>query len=780
MLALLGLHAATGLTAITFGGRLGRRALLVAGAGPLFALAWLLRQWPTIVTDGGVVEQRASWVGGLDLELAFRLDGLGYVLALLVAGIGVAVFVYAWHYFTPTSQHVGRLAGLLGLFAGAMLGLLAADDLLVLYTCWELTAITSYLLIGNGHTSADARAGALHALVVTSAGGLAMLVGFVVLGREAGTYRLSELLAAEPTGRAVSIGLVLVLLGAFTKSAQYPFHSWLPGAMAAPTPVSAYLHSATMVKAGVYLVARLAPVFAVLGWWRPVVLTVGIATMFGGGLRALRQTDLKLLLAHGTVSQLGLLVVLVGAGTPEATAAGGVLLLAHGAFKAALFMVVGVLDRRTGTRDLRDLPALGDGWRAVKVVTVLSLASMAGLPLVLGFIAKESAYAALHDATFGGAPLALAGIVGGSMLTVAYSLRFGWGVLVVPARRERTPEVAGAAFVGPAALLAAATLLLGLVPGLLDPLLGAFAHAADPAAPTPHLALWHGVNVALVLSAVTVATGTALFVVRDALGRVLRAGDRIPSGTDAYQSILRGLNALADRVTGVVQSGSLPVYTGVILLTAAVLPGVALALGTDDVAWPALLDAPAHLPVLGLVVGAAVAAATIRRRLSAALFLGVVGYGMAGLFVVQGAPDLALTQVAIETLSTVLFVLVLRHLPARFEPHSTRRRRAGRIAISVTVGLVVFAFAIVSSTSRTAPPVSDEMVERALPDGNGRNVVNVILVDFRGFDTLGEITVLASAAIGMVALARAGRGVPRSERRASERRASERPAEVAS
>ena len=761
MTALLVLHAATGLIAIASGERSGRRALLVAGLGPLATLVWLAGRWSTVV-DGGVVTQRTSWVSGLDLELAFRLDGLALVLALLVAGIGTAVLAYAWHYFTDESPHVGRLAGLLALFAGSMLGLVVADDLLALYTCWELTAITSYLLIGNTHTSAEARAGALHALVVTSAGGLAMLVGFVLVGQAAGTYQLSEILAEPPSGRGVSVGLALVLLGVCTKSAQYPFSGWLPGAMAAPTPVSAYLHSATMVKAGVYLLARLAPVFAVLGWWRPVVLAIGIATMVGGGLRALRQTDLKLLLAHGTVSQLGLLVVLVGAGTPEATAAGATLLLAHGAFKAALFMVVGVLDRRAGTRDLRALPPLGPGWGAVKAVTVVSLASMAGVPLVLGFIAKESAYTALHDATFGGVPLALVGIVAGSMLTVAYSLRFGRAVLRPAAPADAEAATApGRGFVAPAVVLAALTLVLGVGPGLLDPLVGAVV-------PGTHLALWHGVNLPLVLSAATLATGAALFAGRDAVGRVLAVGERVPSSTDAYQALLRGLNTLADRVTGLVQSGSLPVYTGVILLTAAVLPGAALVLGTDEVEWPEALGVPAHAAVLGLVVGAAIAAAAIRRRLSAALFLGVVGYGMAGLFVVQGAPDLALTQVAFETLSTVLFVLVLRHLPARFEPRSSPRRKALRVGIASAVGASVFAFAIVAGTSRTAEPVSGEVVERALPDGGGRNVVNVVLVDFRGFDTLGEITVLASAAIGMVALARAGRGAPRSERRAAE------------
>ena len=713
---------------------------------------------------GTPVVEHTGWVPDLGLGIDLRLDAFAALMVVLVAGIGVLVMLYSSAYFARGGHDVGRLAGILTLFAGAMLGVVLADDLLVLYTCWELTSVSSYLLIGHDHTEAKARAAALHALLVTVTGGLAMLGGFVLLGQAAGTYRLSEILARPPSGGAVNAALALVLLGALTKSAQYPFHGWLPGAMAAPTPVSAYLHSATMVKAGIYVLARFTPAFAVAGFWRPTVIGIGLLSMIAGGLRALRQNDLKLLLAFGTVSQLGFLAVLFGVGSHAAVEAGCVLLLAHGAFKAALFMVAGILDRQTGTRDLRELPRLGRGWWPLVAVAVLSAASMAGLPLLFGFVAKEGAYAAALDAGFAWSGWVTAGLVAGSVLTVAYSARIVWGAFVLPAHRasrgESTqrpaPPPPHAAFLGPVAALGVASALLGLLPGRLDDLVGAAAGALDRTAPEVHLAVWHGWGTPLVLSVVTLTLGGLVFAARALVAPVLALGDRLPSGSDVYLAILRGLNRTATRVTAVVQNGSLPIYAGVILLTVAVLPAVAL-LGASWPGWPEAVATPAHVPVTALIVGSALAAATNRRRISAVLFLGLTGYAMAALYVVQGAPDLALTTVAIETLSTVLFVLVLRHLPVRFERKASRQRRVVRLVVAGAVGLSVFAFALLAGGSRTAEPVSTEMVQRSLPDGHGRNVVNVILVDFRGLDTMGEITVLAAAAIGAVALARAGR-----------------------
>ncbi|HWJ98184.1 MAG TPA: hydrogen gas-evolving membrane-bound hydrogenase subunit E, partial [Acidimicrobiales bacterium] len=616
--------------------------------------------------------------------------------------------------------------------------------------------------IGNRHTEPRARAAALHALLVTGAGGLALLAGFVVLGREAGTFSLSAILAAPPSGTAVTAAIALIIVGALTKSAQYPFHAWLPGAMAAPTPVSAYLHSATMVTAGVFLVGRLAPSFADVVVWRPMILTAGCCTLVFGGLRALRQHDLKLLLAFGTVSQLGLLMILFGVGTPASVTAGWELLVAHAAFKAALFMVVGIVDHQTGTRDLRKIPALGPSWNGVRAVALLAVVSMAGVPLGAGFIAKELAYDALADGSFAGSSLVLAVAVAGSMLTVAYAARFYWGGFVHPNRRAaddtaaEPPAAPSWVMLAPPALLAVAGVVLGVAPWLLDHLATASLAGFRAGAKPVHLALWHGFNLPLALSALTLAGGALVFAADRWLRPWLALGSRVPSGGDVYLAALRGLGRTSSRVTGVVQNGSLPVYAGVIILTAAALPAAALLSDWYWPGWPAF-GAGREAPIVGVLLIAATGAALARQRFSAALFLGVAGYAMAGLFIFSGAPDLALTQVTVETLSTVVFVLVLRRLPERFERQSSPGRRAVRLAIAGAVALTVFGFSLITAGVRITPPVSEQMVERALPDGHGHNVVNVILVDFRGFDTLGEITVLAVASLGAVALARVGR-----------------------
>ena len=761
MIATLLAFAVVGAALVAFGARLGRRAFLLGAIVPAATTLWVATQL-SAVTDGRPVTETMHWAGELGLSVDLRLDGLAATMSLIVAGVGVAVLLYAARYFAKDAPDLGRLAGLLVLFGGAMLGLVQADHVIVLYTCWELTSITSYLLIGNRHQESRARAAALHALLVTGAGGLALLAGLVLLAQQAGSYRLSEILAAPPPdGAMTTAAIVLVLAGAFTKSAQYPFHAWLPGAMAAPTPVSAYLHSATMVKAGVFLVARVAPMFALAGLWRPLVLTAGCCTLVLGGLRALRQHDLKLLLAFGTVSQLGLLMVLFGAGTPQTTAAGWVLLVAHAAFKAALFMVVGIIDHQTGTRDVRQLSALGRDWRVVEVVTVLALLSMAGVPLGAGFIAKELAYDGLGAGAFGGSGAVLAAAVSGSMLTVAYAAHFYWGAFVGPRRRAgagatAAPPAPDVAFVAPAAVLAVVGIVLGAAPALADGLATVSLAGFGAGGPAVHLALWHGVGAPLLLSALTLSGGAAIFLADRWVQPRLAWGHGIPSGAEVYLAALRGLGVVATRVTGFVQNGSLPVYAGVILLTAALLPAGALLLGGDWGGWPAF-GKVGEAPVAGALLVAALGAAVVRRRFSAAVFLGVAGYSMAGLFVLSGAPDLALTQAVVETLTTVVFVLVMRRLPVRFERQSSLRRRVGRIAIATAVGTTVFVFALVAAGHRITPPVSEEMVARALPDGNGRNIVNVILVDFRGFDTMGEITVLAVASIGAVALARVGR-----------------------
>jgi multicomponent Na+:H+ antiporter subunit A len=760
---LVALHAVVGFGIIGFGERLGRRALWLAAVPFVATLSWLLVLSPALL-DGEVVTQSVTWVPQLGLDIDLRLDGFGALFVLLVAGIGTLVLLYAGSYFPPTQPGLGRLIGLLTLFAGAMFGLVVADNLFVLYGFWELTSVSSYFLIGNRSQSATARAAALQALLTTGLGALAMLVGFILLAQAAGTARLSELLGDPPTGATVVPALLLVLLGAATKSAQYPFHSWLPGAMVAPTPVSAYLHSATMVKAGIYLVARFTPAFAGEAIWRPAVVTIGAVTMAAGGLRALRQHDLKLLLAHGTISQLGFMFLLFGIGTPESITAGCVLLLAHAAFKATLFMGAGVVDRTTGTRDIQHLPLIGNRWPAFTAVVLVGAASMAGLPPLLGFVSKEAGYTAALDSGLALGALLVVVVVAASVLTFAYSARLAFGSLLAGGR-DATPvpddQRPALAFLAPPLVLVALTVGLGVLPMLLDAPVTTAVQALDRAAPDVHLALWHGFNAALGLSALTIAAGCVLFLVRGRVGMVLAVGGRIPSAGAAYRWTLRAVNTLADKVTGVVQNGSLPVYAGVILAVTTLVPASALVLGMDA-DWFRREEAPSALMigtalVVTIQLAAAFRAASIHRRYAAALLLAGVGYAMAALFVIQGAPDLALTTVAVESLFTVLFVLVLRSLPDHFEQRWTWIGQAFRVAVSVAVGLVVFVFALAAGSDRFPTTTSADMIERALPDGHGRNVVNVILVDFRGFDTVGELTVLTAASIGAVALARAVR-----------------------
>ena len=763
MTALLVLHLLLALVAPTAGARLGRRVFLLVALAPLATSVWAASQAGAVL-DGQPVRSAAAWVPGLGLTLDLRLDALALLMVTLVSGVGTLVFLYCARYFAADDRGVGRFAAVLVAFAGAMLGLVLADGLLLLYVFWELTSVTSFLLIGFHDESEQSRRAAVQALLVTTLGGLVMLAGLLLLGTAAGTTSITELLADPPRGGVVPVALVCVLVGAFTKSAQVPFHPWLPSAMAAPTPVSAYLHAAAMVKAGVYLVALLAPAFADVAPWRPLVLTVGLATMIIGGWRALRQTDLKRLLAFGTVSQLGFLFVLLGAGTREAALAGAALLLAHGLFKSALFLSVGVIDHETGTRDLRALSGLGRRLPVLAVVATVAAASMAAVPPLFGFVAKEAAYEAfLHGGA--GDRAVLVGIVAGSVLTGAYSARFVWGAFArKPGCPETVPHTPSPAFLAPVAVLAAVGLLLGLLAALADPLVQAYA-ASYAGEPAPYsLALWHGPSVALLLSAVTLGGAAGLFLLREPVRGLQRSVGRVTGRVDAdaaYRGTLAGVDAVALRTTAVVQTGSLPVYLATVLVTLVVLPGAALWSSTsvsgDLRAW----DSPLQAGVALAMVVAAVVTARAHRRFTAVLYLGAVGYGTAVLFVLQGGPDLGLTQFLVETLTLVLFVLVLRRLPSSFTPHQLRLSQLARAGVALGVGAFVTTAVLVTAQARTAPPTASQAyLDRAYAEGGGSNVVNVVLVDFRGLDTLGEITVLAVAALGVSSLVLARRRDP--------------------
>ncbi|WDZ87556.1 Na+/H+ antiporter subunit A [Micromonospora cathayae] len=745
MLVLLILHLVAALLAPALVRWWGPRACYPLALAPAAAFGWALARTPA-VRDGGALAETHPWVRQLQLDLALRMTTLSWLMTLLVGGIGALVLVYCAGYFTPAEPELGRFVGVLVAFAGAMLGLVLADNLILLYVCWELTTVFSYLLIGHHPDRRASRWAAAQALTVTTLGGLAMLVGFVLLAEQAGTYRWSEITATPPSGGHLTVAVLLVLTGALAKSAVLPFSGWLPVAMAAPTPVSAYLHAAAMVKAGVYLVALLAPVLAHTPPWRPVTTVAGLATLLVGGWAALRQTDLKLLLAYGTVSQLGLLVAVAGAGTRAAALAALALLLAHALFKAALFLVVGAIDHVAGTRDLRDLSGLRHRLPLLAAVTMLAAASMAGVPPLVGFVAKETVLYAFADD-----PLTLAAVVVGTAFTVAYSARFLWGAFAdKPGVAPRPVHRPSPALVVPPALLAVAGLLLGPLAGpvgaLLAPYAGRFAGADHP------LALWSGPTPALAWSALALAAGGILFLRRADLTPALTRLRFRQSPAQHYEQVTHLLDRAAIELTSRLQRGSLPQYLGTVLVVLVALPGGALLMLRP---WPVPTrwwDSPVQSVVALVMVVAAVLAVAARRRLTAMLLVGVTGYGTAMIFVLHGAPDLALTQILVETATIALFVLALRRLPPRFSRRPLRRSRWVRRVIGVAVGTVLAGLAAAAAAGRQVPPVSVDFPRLAVEEAYGRNVVNVVLVDIRAWDTTGEIAVLVVAATGVASL----------------------------
>jgi multicomponent Na+:H+ antiporter subunit A len=730
-----------------------RAAFGVAAVLPAAALFWALANAGPALAGG--IDETTAWSPALGLELSFRLDALALAMIVLVSGIGAVILAYCIGYFRPAAPEATRSAAWLLAFAGAMLGLVLADDLLTLYVFWEITSIASFLLVGQGGERKEERRAAVQALFVTVFGGLAMLLGFVLLGEVAGTYRISEILADPPRGGAVTAALLLILLGAFTKSAQLPFHPWLPAAMVAPTPVSAYLHAASMVKAGVYLVARLSPAFADLAVWTVPVLVAGVATMLVGGWRALSATDLKRLLAFGTVSQLGFLMVLFGAGGRVAAMAGIAMLLAHGMFKATLFLTVGAVDHATGTRDVRELSGVGRALPGLAVAAALAAASMAGLPPLIGFVGKEAAFEAfLHGSVENWA--VAAGLLLGSVLTVAYSARFLWGAFARKPGRDATPAHGlGPALTVPIWLCAVAGPVLGIATPIVDAEASSYA-AALPGDPGYHLALWHGFGLPLLFSAVAVAGGLALHAARDRLAPA--AGLSPLDAQRAYEKTLSGIARLAIGVTGRLQVGSLPSYLSTIMVMFVLLPGVAAVLAG---AWPT--SAPLYhdliqVPLAIVVVISALAVTRTRRRFTAVLLVGVIGYGVGGLFIVDGAPDLALAQFLVETLSLVAFVFVLRRLPPHFtETRPSRRVRVPKAMLGAVAGFAVAVFALVLSAARSEPATTSAELARLTPEAGATNVISAILVDFRALDTVGEIGVLFVAAAGVASLVLATR-----------------------
>jgi multicomponent Na+:H+ antiporter subunit A len=765
MLALLGAFALLPILLPWLVSRIGARAFYIGALLPVAAFAYTVFQTPAVVSGDPPFES-FDWIPPLGIELSARLDTLSWVMALIVTGVGALVLLYCRWYFNGKTEGVGQFSAVLLAFAGAMYGLVITDDLVVLVMFWELTSVLSYLLIGFYNRRAVSRRAALQALLVTTLGGLIMLIGVVLMVVETGTSSISRILADAPTGPVVDAALVLLLVGALSKSAIFPFHFWLPGAMAAPTPVSAYLHAAAMVKAGIYLIALLAPVFALSPVWRPIVIGLGAFTMLLGGVQALRESDLKRLLAFGTVSQLGLLTVVLGYGTRDAALAGLALLLSHALFKSALFLVVGVIDRQLSTRDIRELSGVGRQAPVMATFSFIAVASMVGIIPTVGFVAKEGALTALlHEAAGGEAwgIVALAGVVLGSVLTAAYGIRFLWGGFWTkktaegdPAARTEWPDPP-IGFLGAPVLLAGLTVVAGIAAPALDVAFAPYADlspVASPGVPAPeypaHLQLWHGLEPALWISLATIVIGALVFRVtsgRPALRRMLPF-----TAPDVYNAALRGIARLSVLTTSFTQRGSLPVYVGTIFVVFVAAEGTALLAGDD---WRAQLDAyqtPMQLLVAPIMIAAGIVAVRARKRYTGVVLVSATGLGLVLLFATSGAPDLALTQILIETVTLVAFALVLRRIPSRMGEHNASVWPIARAVLGAAVGLTMAFIAIIATADRVAPPISEDFAELAYEIGHGRNVVNVALVDLRGWDTMGELSVLILAATGVASL----------------------------
>ena len=719
------------------------------------------------VLNGQAVLEHWQWLPQVGIDLSFRLDALSLIFALLISGIGTLIYIYAYYYLSPKNS-LSKLYALLMLFMTAMLGISLSNNLIILLVFWELTSISSFLLVGYWSNYDAAQRGSRMALTITGMGGLAMLGGFVLLGQIAGTYQIDQLTSMATTIQNSHLffpTLLLILLGAFTKSAQFPFHFWLPNAMAAPTPVSAYLHSATMVKAGIFLVARLLPIFVGSALFHNLVTTIGLVTLCMAAFFAIFKEDLKGLLAYSTISHLGLIMCLLGIGSPLAVAAAIFHIINHATFKAALFMIAGIIDHESGTRDLRKLSGLWQLLPFTATLTMITAAAMAGVPLTNGFLSKGMFFTELL-ANLSGAYVVVAAIIAtlAGLFAVAYSVRLVHGVFFdgdigrnVPNKHAHEPTIGMRA---PAIILATLCILVGLLPALLVENIvnsGTRASTQLPQFEGVHLAIWHGFNLPLLMSAIALLGGIIFYFIL-AKGSRIRKIDLDPmlgrlQGKLLFEDFLKNLLKISRKIKKKTETGSLQNYLLWILvfsivMVATPLLGQKLSTGTRELT---------HAPLVAIVLWLLLFSACWmmlwfhHERIKAVLISGAVGLVVTMIFVTLSAPDLALTQITVDVVTTVLLLMSLSLLPqlTPYESSQTRRWRDAIIAIIGGLGIGWIAWLILT---RDHNSISWFFVQQSLPLGGGSNIVNVILVDFRGFDTFGEITVLGIAAIGALCL----------------------------
>ncbi|MGM0833591.1 MAG: putative monovalent cation/H+ antiporter subunit A [Pseudomonadota bacterium] len=734
----------------------GERASLALALFPALMAGWLLSLAPVVISEGSLLLEWA-WVPSLGISLSFLVDGLSLLFGLLITVIGTFVLIYAGGYLKGHDD-IARFHLALVAFMASMLGLVLADGLLTLFVFWELTSITSYLLIGFNHYDMEARKAARQGLFVTVAGGLALMAGLVFLGVASGSWSLYEISQMESDLRDHSLYtpmLICLLLGAFTKSAQFPFHFWLPNAMAAPTPVSAYLHSATMVKAGIYLLARLQPELGGTALWVGILSVVGATTMLTGAFLAIHHTNIKKLLAYSTIMALGTLTMLLGIGSEYAMTAFVTFLLAHSMYKGALFMVAGILDHETGTKDVTAMGGLKSAMPITAVIACVAALSLAGVPPLFGFIGKELMLEAALGAERFKMLLVLFAFLA-AILTIAVAIiiaiRPFWGQLHTTPKEPH--EAPFSMLIGPA-VLALGSLLLGLAPAILgaDALLtsAATAVAGEPLPVT--LSLWYGINMALIMSIVSLGLGFFLFKRWDGVrSKLAMLAPVMRHGPEAgYEGLMNGIVRFSEWQTRLLQNGYMRNYILVMLVVLIALIGNSI-LVRHSPQLALTLDVRFHeVIVVGTMVMGALFATISRSRLGAVVSVGIMGFSIALIFILFSAPDLGITQLLVETMTVILLVLVLFRLP-RFSNLSTSLERIRDGSVAAMMGILIFLLIMTAWSINQFEPISTYMVENSAPLAYGRNIVNVILVDYRALDTLGEMFVLALAAIGVIAM----------------------------
>lgn len=741
--------------------RFGRSACAFgAGLAPLAALVLLLTKRADVFS-GQTEIIHYTWLPQLGLNLSLRLDGLGFLFALLILGIGLLVILYA-RYYLSKKDPMGRFYGFFLLFMGAMLGVVLSENLLLMLMFWELTSLSSFLLIGYWNHRADARQGARMALAVTGGGGLALLAGILLIGYIVGSFELSTVLASGDLIRANALyplTLILILLGVFTKSAQFPFHFWLPQAMAAPTPVSAFLHSATMVKAGVFLLARLYPALAESEWWFYLVSMTGLATLLVGAVMALFQHDLKGLLAYSTISHLGLITLLFGLDSRLAAVAAIFHIINHATFKASLFMAAGIIDHETGTRDMRRINGMMKYMPHTAVLAMIASLAMAGVPLLNGFLSKEMFFAETLDQHLLGSfywTIPAAATLAGAF-SVAYSLRFVHDVFFngEPIDLPKYPPHEPARYMKiPVEILVLLCLMVGMVPAYtVAPLLAsASAGTLNGSVPEYSLSIWHGFNLPLLMSVVAMGGGVLIYGLRKWAFRWYEGLPKVDS-LEVFRRVLSEITGLARGLTEFLDNGSLQRYLALVVFSSLVLVIYALT-PLEALSGPIALTTPDVFTVFGLLVLCLASVLTVffhRKRLIALIVLSVAGMLVALAFARFSAPDLALTQLSVEVVTIILLILALYFLPDRTPAETSSLRGLRDVLLAGGFGTLIALLAYAVLT-RPYESIASFFLENSVSGGGGTNVVNVILVDFRGFDTFGEISVLAIAGVGIYGL----------------------------